>query len=387
MPIANSKKRRGTALLESIIAIGVILTGVVGTLVLLNTSINLGRANQDRIVAQNLAREGLELAYSLRNSASMRKVDDPKTNWYKYLHSEVLKSSNPESYLRNYNLGEVTGGVCKQRSLIENTATRTTENNDQSFDGSAFTYGPGVTPEAALACDLDAFVNYLFETGWGPPPACMGAPTDITRGQYCDASGAYCMTEGPTDCDYNGEGGADIIDVTYLVNQFYLNTFQFGFGYPTLAGASGKVNGKLDFYSTLTADGTTGIYPQDPIWLDTRAQVYTDNAETTYVQNLSNITGYKQTKYYRVVSMQAICRGTKSVPTLQTVELVIDADNAFNCFDYISANNGSGEVAEDWDLDSISHVGVLVSSEVRWPTPTSSTKARYQEFLYDWISI
>lgn len=388
MPIANSKKRRGTALLESIIAIGVILTGVVGTLVLLNTSINLGRANQDRIVAQNLAREGLELAYSLRNSASMRKVDDPTTNWYSYLQSEVLKSSDPDTYLSTYNLGDVVdrSGVptCQQRCTTDNPAINcTTENNDQIKSGSALISSDAYDDSFERECDVLALANYLFEApGTWPqiPPAC----TTPDKATFCTSG--ICMSNAPDNCDYDGQGGVDISDVTSLVYQFYLNSFQFGFGYPRISGVAGKVEGNFDFYNTIDAnfaDATGSLTSLDPVWADARARVYTDAPETTYVQNISDTSGYTQTKYYRVVTTQSICRGTKSGAV---VELVIDSKSAFNCTDYVADNSGSGEVADGWDAGVV-NVGLLVSSEVRWPTPTSSTKARYQEFLYDWIAL
>ena len=66
----NSPTHRssGQSLLELIVALGVILAGVLGGLTLVISSITAARRTQQQIIAQNLAREGLELVRSVRDS-------------------------------------------------------------------------------------------------------------------------------------------------------------------------------------------------------------------------------------------------------------------------------------------------------------------------------
>lgn len=59
---------RGQSLLELLVALGVILAGILGTLTLVLSSINAGRRAAEQIVAQNLAREGIELVRAVRDS-------------------------------------------------------------------------------------------------------------------------------------------------------------------------------------------------------------------------------------------------------------------------------------------------------------------------------
>jgi len=60
--------QRGQGLLELIIAIGIILACTIATLTLVITSIQAGRRGTDKIIATNLAREGIELVRNIRDS-------------------------------------------------------------------------------------------------------------------------------------------------------------------------------------------------------------------------------------------------------------------------------------------------------------------------------
>lgn len=62
------KKRNGQGLLELIVAIGIIIAGVVATLTLVISSIQAGRKSADKIIASNLAREGIEIVRNIRDS-------------------------------------------------------------------------------------------------------------------------------------------------------------------------------------------------------------------------------------------------------------------------------------------------------------------------------
>lgn len=63
---------KGQTLLEVIIAIGVILTGVVSTVALAIYSMSVGQVSENQIIGSNLAREGIEVIRNIRD-----------TNWLK----------------------------------------------------------------------------------------------------------------------------------------------------------------------------------------------------------------------------------------------------------------------------------------------------------------
>lgn len=61
-------KNKGQSLLELIVAIGIILACTIATLTLVITSIQAGRKGSDKIIATNLAREGIEIVRNIRDS-------------------------------------------------------------------------------------------------------------------------------------------------------------------------------------------------------------------------------------------------------------------------------------------------------------------------------
>lgn len=69
---ADAMKRthdnRGQGLLETIIALGVIIAGTVGTISLLIATMNAGKASRNTEIATNLAREAVEVARNIRDS-------------------------------------------------------------------------------------------------------------------------------------------------------------------------------------------------------------------------------------------------------------------------------------------------------------------------------
>lgn len=58
----------GQGLLEAIIAIGIILTATVASLTLIVSSIEAGHGVRERLIAMNLAREGMEVVHMTRDS-------------------------------------------------------------------------------------------------------------------------------------------------------------------------------------------------------------------------------------------------------------------------------------------------------------------------------
>ncbi len=62
------KKRYGQSLIETTVALGVILTGLAGAITLISYSLRSSTASLNRMVALNLAWEGVEAAVNVRDS-------------------------------------------------------------------------------------------------------------------------------------------------------------------------------------------------------------------------------------------------------------------------------------------------------------------------------
>ncbi len=77
-----TRQSAGQSLLEAIVAIGVILTTVIGSTTLIISSITAGRISQNRVEAANFAREGVEIVRSIRDS-----------NWLKFEQNELDPST------------------------------------------------------------------------------------------------------------------------------------------------------------------------------------------------------------------------------------------------------------------------------------------------------
>lgn len=374
-PPRKPKLPRGTTLLEGVIAIGVILVGVVGALVLINTTINLGRQNQDRIVAQNLAREGLELAYSLRSSASLFHSQNASTTWDAYLFAKTRP--NLVEYNNKYNIGvwsdNTSGGdgQCYQRC---NTSTNIpgclSENGGLSVDGitsiPGSSYNDSAGDEQDIACDTEALSGYLYGGFTRLPPFCAtSSATDfllVVSRPYWNGSNDAKM-----GCNYDGsgDGNVDIADLSAFIYNVYLLSNHYVEAYPAIFPQQSGVtdlNATLKFY----IEPNNAAVNLDTVWQDSSARVSLYNG--AYIQNPP--TGFSgaatPTKYYRVVTLQEVCRNDAT-----GTETVVDQTSAESCENMV----GYGQ-----------KVGVLVTSEVRWPKSTSSTSVRYQEYLYNWLT-
>src|SRR3989338_7544584 len=64
----NSSRMCGQGLLEAVIALGIIITGLVAALTLAIGSLSGAGASESRIIAVNLAREGMEITRNRRDS-------------------------------------------------------------------------------------------------------------------------------------------------------------------------------------------------------------------------------------------------------------------------------------------------------------------------------
>lgn len=68
----NKNKKLGFTLIELIIAIGVFTVGILGAFSLALANLRIARENQDRVIAADLAREGLELVRNIRDTNWLR---------------------------------------------------------------------------------------------------------------------------------------------------------------------------------------------------------------------------------------------------------------------------------------------------------------------------
>lgn len=134
---------RGQGLLEVIMAIGIIIIGLVGTITLILWTIAVGNVSQSQIVALNLAREGVEVARSIRDS-----------NWLAMdsgIAGTVWNTGFPPDAGGYYAIPKmnITGGVWDAKWTLDQTneaaiSTWGTETN--VYLDNMYTQGSGISP-------------------------------------------------------------------------------------------------------------------------------------------------------------------------------------------------------------------------------------------------
>ncbi|HLD21986.1 MAG TPA: prepilin-type N-terminal cleavage/methylation domain-containing protein [Patescibacteria group bacterium] len=82
--------RHGFTLLETMVAVGILLVGVLSIIFLSGTSIVAGQRMNDEFVAVNLAREGVEAIRAMRDSNWLAYDTDSSTEWNAGLYGTVL---------------------------------------------------------------------------------------------------------------------------------------------------------------------------------------------------------------------------------------------------------------------------------------------------------
>lgn len=116
----NKRKKKNSAfsLLDVIFAIGIILVGLIGVVMLLRFVILAGRLSNDRFVATNLAQEGIEIVRAIRDSnwvAGQSWNSGLGSGTWQVQYSQTSLLSNTGSYLNidssnfySYNSGQAT---------------------------------------------------------------------------------------------------------------------------------------------------------------------------------------------------------------------------------------------------------------------------------------
>ena len=74
------RSQLGLSLLETTIALGILMMGILASLTLMLSSFNYIQSSENEIVVVNLAREGLEIVRSVRNNNSNPPVDQTPVN-------------------------------------------------------------------------------------------------------------------------------------------------------------------------------------------------------------------------------------------------------------------------------------------------------------------
>lgn len=75
--MTHNSSSKGQGLLETVIALGIIITGLVAILGLVIMGISFSGRTKERVIAVNLAREGIEILRAIRDSNQL----DPMQNW------------------------------------------------------------------------------------------------------------------------------------------------------------------------------------------------------------------------------------------------------------------------------------------------------------------
>ncbi len=71
----SKRNQKGLTLVETTVALGIIMMGVLASLVLMMATFNFAQRNEQEIVIVNLAREGIEIVRAMRNTGSIDLFD------------------------------------------------------------------------------------------------------------------------------------------------------------------------------------------------------------------------------------------------------------------------------------------------------------------------
>lgn len=119
-------KTAGFTLLETLIALSIVVIGSLGVFALLNRTLKTTQINKELIVSVNLAREGLEIVRSIRDSSSLGFTAMVNGDWIvdssdNYSISAAADSSNITQCI-NCQL-YLTGGQYSHTVLVDSQVT------------------------------------------------------------------------------------------------------------------------------------------------------------------------------------------------------------------------------------------------------------------------
>jgi Tfp pilus assembly protein PilV len=175
----TKRKQRGQSMLELVVALGVLVSGVIGMITLGIASLKAEQISSRKIVAYNLAREGLEVVRHVRDSNWLHGYTDDCTNttptnlWWFYGYRGILSACDSATN----DVVPAFDATTYQWSLDEMTSTR----RQVWFDTSTGLYYQSAGPSGADK-QQTIYSRWLTLTPHGPPGACppTGTCTQIT---------------------------------------------------------------------------------------------------------------------------------------------------------------------------------------------------------------
>lgn len=135
----------GITLLETVIAIGVILIGVVAVITLIIGSVKAGEATKQEVIGFNMSREGMEIARAIRDDNWLKIEDgDESTEWMSGLLDAAGDTTAIATFNRSTNawslafspntFTDVCGNhICSQLFLDNGVYTQTVSNVPNAF--------------------------------------------------------------------------------------------------------------------------------------------------------------------------------------------------------------------------------------------------------------
>jgi len=107
-------KRSAQSLIETIVAVGITVMGIVAILAMAAAHLSMGGQSAERVIATNLAREGVELVFAIRNSNWL----DPAQTWpYGLGNGDYIASYNDASLTLQGPAGTIQIAGCNNCKL------------------------------------------------------------------------------------------------------------------------------------------------------------------------------------------------------------------------------------------------------------------------------
>lgn len=119
----SEKLNNAQSLIETIVAIGIMVTAIVAILSIGLTHLVTGGQSRERVVAINLAREGIEIVYAIRNSNWL----DPGQSWpYDLTNDDWIINYNSDQLVEAVFSGGTDIEHCTNCSLCQGVNDLTT---------------------------------------------------------------------------------------------------------------------------------------------------------------------------------------------------------------------------------------------------------------------
>lgn len=98
--------KKGLTLLETTIALGILMIGILASLTLMLSSFKYIQSTEDEIVVVNLAREGIEIVRSIRNNGNINIFSGDYDNESYFVDSQSNSSLSTDNILNSVELAD-----------------------------------------------------------------------------------------------------------------------------------------------------------------------------------------------------------------------------------------------------------------------------------------